>query len=132
MKVFMSYSHADSALARRLADALRAVGLEVWRDEEQLFPGDNWALQIGRALEETDAMVVLMTPRGVTSRAVMNDVGYAIGDPRFEGKLVPVIPKGDENSVPTFPWLRAVQSVVVDENQIEDGAKRIATALHAA
>ena len=68
MKVFMSYSDSDAMLAARVSDALENNGLEVWDPDRELFPGDNWAAEVARALEESDAMVVLLTPAVAGSR----------------------------------------------------------------
>ena len=55
-------------LARRVGDALEEAGLEVWDAERDVLPGDNLALEAGQALQDSDAMVVLLTPAGVRSR----------------------------------------------------------------
>lgn len=44
--VFLSYAHEDIATARRIAEALRASGLEVWFDEDELRGGDAWDAKI--------------------------------------------------------------------------------------
>ena len=67
VKVFVSHSHADSELAARVSKALRNEGLDVWDPDLNLLPGDNWAAEVARALEESDAMVVLLTPDAINS-----------------------------------------------------------------
>jgi TolB-like protein/Tfp pilus assembly protein PilF len=44
--VFLSYAREDSEAARRIADALRAFGLEVWFDQSELRGGDSWDAKI--------------------------------------------------------------------------------------
>jgi TolB-like protein/Tfp pilus assembly protein PilF len=44
--VFLSYAREDSEVARRLADALRAFGMEVWFDQNELRGGDSWDAKI--------------------------------------------------------------------------------------
>ncbi len=44
--VFLSYAREDSEAARRIADALRAFGLEVWFDQSELRGGDTWDSKI--------------------------------------------------------------------------------------
>ena len=73
MKVFISYAQQDAALAGRVAEALQGDGLEVWNAERNLLPGDNWAAEVGRALEESEAMVVLLTSR--SHRLAMRHAG---------------------------------------------------------
>ncbi len=37
--IFLSYAHEDAEPARKIADALRAFGLEVWFDATELRGG---------------------------------------------------------------------------------------------
>jgi TolB-like protein/cytochrome c-type biogenesis protein CcmH/NrfG len=50
--VFLSYSREDTEPARRIADALRAFGLEVWFDQNELRGGDSWDAKIKRQIRE--------------------------------------------------------------------------------
>jgi predicted nucleotide-binding protein len=70
MKVFISYAHNDMPLAKRVTNALEQSGLDVWDAEREILPGDNWAKKIAKALEESDAMVVLLTPDALSSKTV--------------------------------------------------------------
>jgi len=49
--VFVSYASDDLDAASRLAEGLRAAGLEVWFDKTALQMGDDWARSIRRGLE---------------------------------------------------------------------------------
>ena len=40
--IFLSYASQDADAARRLCDALRSAGLEVWFDQSELRGGDAW------------------------------------------------------------------------------------------
>jgi TolB-like protein/Tfp pilus assembly protein PilF len=44
--VFLSYASEDSAAAARIAEALRAAGIEIWFDKSELRGGDAWDRQI--------------------------------------------------------------------------------------
>ena len=50
--VFLSYAREDAAEARRIAEALRAAGLEVWFDEKELRGGDEWDAHIRQNIRE--------------------------------------------------------------------------------
>ena len=54
MNVFISHSAADNALVEDLRTELKARGYDVFLDKE-IKPGANWHLEIGKALEESDA-----------------------------------------------------------------------------
>lgn len=50
--VFLSYSREDAEPARRIADALRAFGMEVWFDQNELRGGDSWDAKIKKQIRE--------------------------------------------------------------------------------
>ena len=115
MKVFLSHSHADAPLAAKVTEALRTRGLDVWDPDAQLLPGDNWAAEIARALEQSQAMVVLLTPQAVQSKHVMREMEYALGAKSYSHRLIPVVVGDRSHEFPNtkshgsfvaFPWLR--------------------------
>lgn len=106
MQVFISHSHSDSPLAARVSKALQKAGLQVWDPKVHLLPGDNWPAQVGRALEESEAMVVLLTPNSISSPHVKAEMTYALGSKSYRNRLIPVavggreqLPKGE------IPWI---------------------------
>jgi len=44
--VFLSYGSQDAEAAKRICDALRAAGVEVWFDQSELVGGDQWDQKI--------------------------------------------------------------------------------------
>jgi hypothetical protein len=91
-RIFLSYAPSDRQLAETLAKDLSAAGFAVWSDQEAL-PGDNWARKVGEALEESEAMVVIVSPAAAKSEWVRREVEFALGSPRYAGRLIPVIAK---------------------------------------
>lgn len=106
MKVFISHSHSDALLAARVSKALEGNGLEVWDPDRELLPGDNWALEVSRALEESEAMIVLLTPAAMESPYVRREIEYALGAKNFSHRLIPVV-VGDPDQLPAnkVPWI---------------------------
>jgi TolB-like protein/Tfp pilus assembly protein PilF len=49
--VFLSYASQDADAARRIAEALRAAGIEVWLDLSELRGGDAWDASIRRQIK---------------------------------------------------------------------------------
>jgi hypothetical protein len=47
---FISYVREDSGRVDELQHALEAVGVRVWRDTEDLWPGQDWRMMIRRAI----------------------------------------------------------------------------------
>jgi hypothetical protein len=56
--VFISYVHEDSDQVDALQRALQAAGVRVWRDKDDLWPGDDWRMMISRAITD-NALVFL-------------------------------------------------------------------------
>lgn len=52
--VFISYASEDRAAARALRDALLAVGLDVWYDENELTGGDAWDQKLRRQIRDCE------------------------------------------------------------------------------
>jgi TolB-like protein/Tfp pilus assembly protein PilF len=50
--VFLSYAREDADAARRVAEALRAFGIEVWFDQNELRGGDAWDASIRKQIRE--------------------------------------------------------------------------------
>lgn len=59
--VFLSYAREDSEAARRIADALRAFGVEVWFDLNELRGGDAWDGKIKKEIRECALFVPIIS-----------------------------------------------------------------------
>lgn len=91
MKVFITHSHGNRPLVRQVVKTLKQAGLDVWDDEYDTYPSDNWAKVTGEALEQSDAMVVLVTPDALDSVIVHRDIGFALTNIQFEYRVIPVL-----------------------------------------
>ncbi|MBA3243437.1 MAG: toll/interleukin-1 receptor domain-containing protein [Acidobacteria bacterium] len=133
MKVFISYDYYnDTPLARKVSNALEQSGLDVWDAEREILPGDNWAKKIAEALEESDAMVVLLTPGALRSEVVRWEIEYALGEKSFNRRLIPVlvgVPKDFEPG--SIPWiLRHLNMISLPGlGREEEGIRQITQAL---
>jgi TolB-like protein len=61
--VFLSYAREDVEQARRIADALRAFGMEVWFDQAELRGGDAWDQKIRRQIRDCSLFMPLISAR---------------------------------------------------------------------
>ncbi len=59
--VFLSYASQDAEAARRICDALRAAGIEVWFDRSALRGGDAWDASIRRQIRECALFVPIIS-----------------------------------------------------------------------
>ena len=59
--VFLSYASQDAAAVRRIAEALRAAGVEVWFDQNELVGGDAWDAKIRKQIAECALFVPVIS-----------------------------------------------------------------------
>ncbi len=64
--IFLSYASDDVAAAARLAEGLRAAGLEVWFDKEALQLADSWARGIRRGIERCSLFLPVISRQAVS------------------------------------------------------------------
>jgi hypothetical protein len=78
--VFISYKREERTECQRIADKLKALGLNVWFDA-RLTAGDSFTTEIEREVRRAKAVLVLWSPGSVQSRWVRNeaDIGRERG-----------------------------------------------------
>lgn len=86
--IFISHSATDKAIARKLADQLRDAGAVVWLDDEELLPGDSIANEITKAIQASDAMLLLVSSDHSKKRWLSAEVATAMAQGK---RILPVI-----------------------------------------
>jgi TolB-like protein len=66
--IFLSYASQDAEIARLIAEALRAVGLNVWFDQSELRGGDAWDVSIRSRIKDCVLFVPVIS-RNTESRS---------------------------------------------------------------
>jgi len=56
--VFLSHANEDKPKVRKLCKRLKADGFDPWLDEERLLPGQDWDLEIQKAMRASDAILL--------------------------------------------------------------------------
>ena len=64
--VFLCHSSADKHLIRDLHERLKARGLRPWLDEVDLRPGQDWQLEITKAVRSSDVVLVCLSRNSLT------------------------------------------------------------------
>ncbi len=59
--VFLSYASQDAETVRRIAEALREAGVEVWFDQNELVGGDAWDAKIRKQIAECALFVPVIS-----------------------------------------------------------------------
>ncbi len=77
-RAFISYAHADAAFATRLATALPGLGIDPWIDRDGIHGGARWSSSIQQALDDADALILVLTPAAMASSNVEDEWQYAL------------------------------------------------------
>src|SRR5262245_53976694 len=66
LHVFLCHSSTDKATVRELYQRLKAEDwIQPWLDEEELLPGQDWDMEIEKAVEKADAVIVVLSKSSV-------------------------------------------------------------------
>jgi proteasome lid subunit RPN8/RPN11 len=96
LRVFLCYSSSDKPVVRELYHRLSAEEwIDPWLDEEELFPGMDWSLEIEKAVEASDAILVCVSKdsinkEGFVQREVRLVLDYANYKPEGSLYIFPV------------------------------------------
>jgi len=75
--VYICYSvHDGSEAASRIAKYLRTCGFQTWLDHENLLPGASLQAEINRAIDTSDAVVILLSPALINSDGAQREWSY--------------------------------------------------------
>ena len=67
LSVFLCHASQDKPVVRELYQRLLAENwLDPWLDEEKMLPGQDWNLEIEKAVEASDAVIVTISSKSVT------------------------------------------------------------------
>jgi hypothetical protein len=121
--VFLSYQRTDEAFAVRLTDRLRALGLDVFIDQQALPGGSTWRREIYDAIEGARHMVVLLGPKTHESEEVRGELNHAFecGTP-----VIPVLVGGKLEDWEDMPRLCALHALTGKRRAWASMAKAIA------
>ena len=65
LKVFLCHSSGDKPQVKVLHDFLLKSGAAPWLDSEQLLPGQDWNLEINKALDDSDVILLCLSKKSV-------------------------------------------------------------------
>jgi hypothetical protein len=64
-EIFLSYAKEDVFQARRIYSGLMSHGFRVWFDEINLLPGQEWELEIEKAIESASIFIACFSKNSV-------------------------------------------------------------------
>jgi hypothetical protein len=72
LRVFLCHASEDEPTVRHLYERLWADGFAPWMAEENLHPGQEWRVQIARAVRQSEAVLVCLSPHSVGKAGYLN------------------------------------------------------------
>ena len=103
LHVFLCHASQDKLIVRDLYNRLNVQGwIDPWLDEEKLFPGQDWNLEIEKAVEAADIILVCLSNNSITKEGyIQRELRYVldIAEYKPEGTLF-IIPVRLEDCEP--------------------------------
>lgn len=89
--VFLSHNEADKQWVQWIFENAQSIGINVYMYEHDSQPGMQIAQKVQAAIDNVQALVVLLTPNSQYSPYVQQEIGFA----KAKGKLViPIVQPG--------------------------------------
>ena len=92
--VFISYAREDSYAAKRLWKDLKDAGLNPWLDKESLLPGQQWELEIRKAIKNSAYFLAVLSSNSVDKR------GYLQKELKFGLEVLDEVPESQIFVIP--------------------------------
>jgi hypothetical protein len=92
--IFISYAREDEKIAVEVFDSLINRGHIPWMDKKELVAGQDWKLEIRKAIERSQYFVALMSEQSVTKK------GFVQKELRFALDVLGEIPPGQIYFIP--------------------------------
>jgi hypothetical protein len=64
--VFLCHASDDKSAVRAIHEKLRVHGIDTWLDEINLLPGQDWDLEIRRAVQQSRAVIVFLSSTSIS------------------------------------------------------------------
>ena len=80
LRVFLCHASQDKPIVRELYQRLLAEEwIDPWLDEEKLLPGQDWDMEIEKAVEAADVVIVCASSRSVTKEGyIQRELKFAL------------------------------------------------------
>ena len=84
LRVFLCHASQDKPAVRKMYTYLKQHGVQPWLDREDLLPGQDWEVEISKAIENSDVILVCLSKNSVNKEGyVQKEIAFAL-DKRLE------------------------------------------------
>jgi outer membrane protein assembly factor BamD (BamD/ComL family) len=104
LKVFLCHASGDKPAVRALYQRLLRDGVDAWLDKEKLLPGQDWQLEIPKAVQESDVVIVCLSNNSITKEGyIQKELKFAldIASEKPEGTIFLIPARLEECDVPS-------------------------------
>lgn len=112
--IFVSYGSKDSKLAKRISKKAKNIDINVYLDVERIRGGEVIADKITKDIQNSDAMVVLLTNKSKNSPYVNQEIGIAKANNKL---IIPFVQSGIQG----FGMLGGIRRIPFDIDNPNEG-----------
>lgn len=94
--VYICYSRADELFALELATALRQADVNVWFDQIDVEPEDDWDYAVSKAVKRSGMMLYIMSPNATVDNELQQEANAFMESGKI---LIPLLHEPCENSI---------------------------------
>jgi TIR domain-containing protein len=128
-QIFLSYAYEDRNKVVNISQRLMDAGYETWLDAKNLLPGQDWEIEIRKALKDSEYVFIFLTKNSTTKEGYLQKEiksALRIADEKPEGTIFLLPIKLEDVEVPEslkhIQWLELYRS---------DGWEKLLKALNA-
>jgi hypothetical protein len=126
LRVFISYSRMDSALAEELVAGLEFAGFEITIDRHSIAAGEKWEQRLGSLILGADTVVFVLSPDSAISPICKWEVEES---QRLSKRILPVLAKPvDFANAPK--GLSAINAIPFNDGKIISSLTKLVDALN--
>ena len=104
LKVFLCHASGDKPKVRELYAYLTAEGINAWLDQEKLLPGQDWRMEIPKAVRDADVVIICLSKQSITKEGyVQKEIVFAldIAEEKPDGTIFLIPARLEECTVPS-------------------------------
>ena len=116
LRVFLCHASGDKPAVRDLYHRLKKDGFQPWLDEEDLLPGQDWRLEIPKAVQNSDVVLVCLSAGAINKDGyVQKEIKFALdrADEKPPGTIFIIPARLEECAVPerlsSWHWVNLFQ-----------------------
>ena len=105
LRVFLCHASGDKPAVRKLYQRLVKDGVAPWLDEEDLAPGQDWEVEIRKAVQASDIVLVCLSLRSITKEGfVQKEIKFALdaADEKPQGTIFLILRAWQIQAVSSF------------------------------